>query len=400
MRDVVIAGACRTAIGTFGGGLKDFSAVQLGAIVIAEALKRAGVVGPQVVDETIMGHVLQAGLGENTARQCAVNAGIPIEAPAFTVNKVCGSGLKAVALGAQAIAAGEADVVVAGGMESMTNAPYLVTKARWGIRMGDEPLVDSMLRDGLLDPWTGVHMGITAENVADRFGIGRAEQDAFASESVRRALHAIEAGYFRDEVVPIEVTQRKGPSFVFDTDELPRTRPNPNVMRTLRPAFKQDGTVTAGNASGINDGAAAVVLLAAERAADLGVIPLARIRASASAGVDPQLMGTGPIAAVSKVLARARLTMGDVGLIESNEAFAAQALAVTRTLGFIPEITNVSGGAIALGHPIGASGCRILVTLVHGMRRLSRNVGLATLCIGGGQGIAMVVEREPSITVG
>jgi acetyl-CoA C-acetyltransferase len=323
-----------------------------------------------------------------------VNAGIPIEAPAFTVNKVCGSGLKAVALGAQAIAAGEADVVIAGGMESMTNAPYLMPKARWGLRMGDETLVDSMLRDGLLDPWTGVHMGITAENVAERFGIGRAEQDAFASESVRRALHAIEVGYFAEEVVPIEVTQRKGPSFVFATDEFPRTRPNADVMRTLRPAFKKDGTVTAGNASGINDGAAAVVLLAAERAADFGVTPLARIRASASAGVEPQLMGTGPIAAVSKVLARAGLTIGDVDLIESNEAFAAQALAVAQALGLPPEITNVSGGAIALGHPIGASGCRILVTLVHGLRRLSRNVGLATLCIGGGQGIAMLVERE------
>ena len=393
IRDVVIAGACRTAIGTFGGALKSFSAVELGTVVIAEALKRAGV-GPQAVDETIMGHVLQAGLGENPARQCAVNAGVPIEAPAFTVNKVCGSGLKAVALGAQAIAAGEADVVVAGGMESMTNAPYLVGKARWGIRMGDEALVDSMLRDGLLDPSTGVHMGITAENVAERFGITRSEQDAFASESVRRALHAIEAGHFRDEIVPIEVTQRKGPSFVSDTDELPRTRPSPEAMRTLRPAFKKDGTVTAGNASGINDGAAAVVLLAAERADDLGVTPLARIRASASAGVEPQLMGTGPIAAVSRVLDRAGLTIGDLDLIEANEAFAAQAVAVARTLGFPPEITNVSGGAIALGHPIGASGCRILVTLVHGLRRLSRNLGLATLCIGGGQGIAMVVERE------
>jgi acetyl-CoA C-acetyltransferase len=392
MRDVVIAGACRTAIGTFGGGLKDFSAVQLGTIVIADALKRAGV-RPEAVDETIMGHVLQAGLGENPARQSAVNAGVPVDVPAFTVNKVCGSGLKAVALGAQAIAAGAADVVVAGGMESMSNAPYLVGKARWGLRMGDEPLVDSMLRDGLLDPWTGVHMGITAENVAERFAIGRPEQDALASESVRRALHAIEAGHFRDEIVPIEVRQRKGPSFVFDIDELPRTRPDPAVMGTLRPAFKKDGTVTAGNASGINDGAAAVVLLAAERADDLGVTPLARVRASASAGVEPQLMGTGPIAAVSRVLARAGLAIGDLGLIEANEAFAAQALAVARTLGFPPEITNVWGGAIALGHPIGASGCRILVTLVHGLRRVSRDVGLATLCIGGGQGIAMVVER-------
>ncbi|HEX6209435.1 MAG TPA: acetyl-CoA C-acyltransferase [Methylomirabilota bacterium] len=392
MRDVVIAGACRTAIGTFGGGLRDFSAVQLGTIVIADALKRAGV-RPEAVDETIMGHVLQAGLGENPARQCAVNAGVPVDVPAFTVNKVCGSGLKAVALGAQAIAAGAADVVVAGGMESMTNAPYLVAKARWGIRMGDEALVDSMLRDGLLDPWTGVHMGITAENVAERFAIDRPEQDALASESIRRALRAIDAGVFRDEIVPIEVTQRKGPSVVFDTDELPRTRPGPDMMPTLRPAFKKNGTVTAGNASGINDGAAAMVLLAAERADDLRVNPLARVRASASAGVEPQLMGTGPIAAVSRVLAQTGLAIGDVGLIEANEAFAAQALAVARTLGFPPEITNVSGGAIALGHPIGASGCRILVTLVHGLRRLSRDVGLATLCIGGGQGIAMVVER-------
>jgi acetyl-CoA C-acetyltransferase len=393
MRDVVIAGACRTAIGTFGGALKGFSAVELGTVVVAEAMKRAGV-GPHAVDETIMGHVLQAGLGENPARQCAVNAGIPIEAPAFTVNKVCGSGLKAVSLAAQAIAAGEADVVIAGGMESMTNAPYLATKARWGLRMGDDPLVDSMLRDGLLDPWTGVHMGITAENVAERFGIGRAEQDALAAGSVRRALQAIDAGHFRDEIVPIEVTQRKGPSFVFDTDELPRTRPSPDALRTLRPAFKKDGTVTAGNASGINDGAAAVVLLAAGRAAELGVIPLARVRASASAGVEPSVMGTGPIAAVSRVLARTGLTVGDLELIEANEAFAAQALAVARTLGFPPEVTNVSGGAIALGHPIGASGCRILVTLVHGLRRCSRTLGLATLCIGGGQGIAMLVERK------
>jgi acetyl-CoA C-acetyltransferase len=394
MRDVVLAGACRTAIATFGGGLKGFSAVRLGTLVIGEALKRANV-RPEAVDEVVMGHVLQAGLGENTARQCSVNAGIPVEVPAFTVNKVCGSGLKAVALGAQAIAAGAADIVVAGGMESMTNAPYLVDKARWGARMGDEAFVDSMLRDGLLDPWTGVHMGITAENVAERFGIRRAEQDAFASESIRRALHAIEAGHFRDEIVPIEVTQRKGPSFVFDTDELPRTRPAPEAMGTLRAAFKKDGTVTAGNASGINDGAAAVVLLAAERASDLGVTPLACVRACASAGVEPDVMGTGPIAAVSKVLARSGLKVDDLGLIESNEAFAAQALAVARTLGFPPAVTNVSGGAVALGHPIGASGCRILVTLLHGMRRLSRRLGLATLCIGGGQGIAMVVERAP-----
>ena len=393
MREVVIAGACRTGIGTFGGALKGFSAVELGTLVVAESLKRAGV-RPEAVDEVIMGHVLQAGLGENPARQCGLNAGVPVEVPAFTINKVCGSGLKAVALGTQAIAAGDADVVVAGGMESMTNAPYLMGKARWGVRMGDDVLVDSMLRDGLLDPDTGEHMGITAENVAERFEISRVEQDAFASESVRRAMQAIEAGHFRDEIVPIEVTQRKAPPFVFDTDELPRTRPSPDVMRALRPAFKPGGVVTAGNASGINDGAAAVVLLAATRAEELGVTAMARVRASASAGVEPQLMGTGPIAATSRALSRAGLRVSDLELIESNEAFAAQALAVARTLGFPPAITNVSGGAIALGHPIGASGCRILVTLLHAMRRLSRRLGLATLCIGGGQGIAMIVERE------
>jgi acetyl-CoA C-acetyltransferase len=394
MRDVVIASACRTAIGTFGGGLQSFSAVALGGIVVADALKRAGV-RPDAVDEVIMGNVLQAGLGENPARQSSVNAGVPVEVPAFTVNKVCGSGLKAVALGAQAIAAGDADVVVAGGMESMSNAPYLLGEARWGIRMGDEPLVDSMLRDGLLDPWTGVHMGITAENVAERFGIGRADQDALASESIRRALAAIEAGHFREEIVPIEVAQRKAPSFILDTDEFPRTRPAVDVMPTLRPAFKKDGTVTAGNASGINDGAAAVVLVAAERASALGLVPIARVRGYAAAGVEPQIMGTGPIAAVPKALSRAGLKVQDLDLIEANEAFAAQALAVMRALRLPPEITNVSGGAIALGHPIGASGCRLVVTLVHAMRRLSQRFGLATLCIGGGQGIALVIEREP-----
>jgi acetyl-CoA C-acetyltransferase len=392
MRDVLIAAPCRTAIGTFGGALKDFSAVQLGTIVIRQTLARAAV-RPDAVDEVIMGNVLQAGLGENPARQCSVNAGIPVEVPAFTVNKVCGSGLKAVALGVQAIAAGDADVVVAGGMESMTNAPYLLAKARWGLRMGNEPLVDSMLQDGLLDPATGIHMGITAENVAERYGVSRADQDALASESVRRALAAIEGGHLQDEIVPIDVPQKKGTPFVFDTDEYPRTRPAPDVMAKMRPAFKKDGTVTAGNASGLNDGAAAVVLVAADRAERLGVTPLARVRAYASAGVEPAVMGTGPIPAVSKALARAGLKVEQLELIEANEAFAAQALAVARALRLPPEITNVSGGAIALGHPIGASGCRILVTLLHGMRRLSRRFGLATLCIGGGQGIAVVVER-------
>ena len=392
MRDVLIAAPCRTAIGTFGGALKDFSAVQLGTIVIREALKRAGL-RPELVGEVIMGNVLQAGLGQNPARQCSLKAGIPIETSAFTVNKVCGSGLKAVALGVQAIAAGDADVVVAGGTESMSNAPYVLGKARWGLRMGNEPLVDSLLQDGLLDPDTGVHMGITAENVAERFGVSRADHDTLASESVRRALAALEAGHFGDEIVPIEIAQKKAPPFVFDTDEYPRTRPAADVMGKMRPAFKKDGTVTAGNASGLNDGAAAVVLVAADRAQRLGVTPLARVRAYASAGVEPSVMGTGPIAAVTKVLVRAGMKVEQLELIESNEAFAAQALAVARTLRLSPEITNVSGGAIALGHPIGASGCRILVTLLHGMRRLSRRVGLATLCIGGGQGIAMIVEQ-------
>ncbi len=392
MRDVVIAGAARTAIGTFGGALKEFTATDLGTIVIKEALKRARV-QPQAVDEVIMGNVLQAGLGQNPARQCAVRAGIPVETPSYTVNKVCGSGLKAVALAAQAIATGESDVVVAGGMESMSNAPYFLPKARWGARMGDEALVDSMLRDGLLDAFSLVHMGITAEHIANHFEIGRDEQDAFASESVRRALAAIERGHFREEIVPLEIPQRRGNPFTFDTDEFPKTRPGPEAMTTLRPAFKKEGTVTAGNASGINDGAAAVVIMTRERAGHLGVAPLARIRISASAGVDPQLMGTGPIAAVQKALAKAKLTIDDIELIEANEAFAAQAVCVARTLKFKPEITNVSGGAIALGHPIGASGCRILVTLVHNMKRVDKHLGLATLCIGGGQGVAMVVER-------
>jgi len=392
MRDVVIAAACRTAIGTFGGALKDLSAVQLGTTVIQEALKRASV-RPDAVGEVIMGNVLQAGLGENPARQCSLHAGIPVEVPAFTVNKVCGSGLKAVALGVQAIAAGDADVVIAGGMESMTNAPYLVRKARWGLRMGNEAFVDSMLNDGLLDPDTGQHMGITAENVAEHYAVSRADQDALASESVRRALAAVEAGHFTDEIVPLEIAQKKGRPFVFDTDEYPRTRPSADVMVAMRPAFKKDGTVTAGNASGLNDGAAAVVLIGADQAERLGVTPLARVRAYASAGVEPAIMGTGPIAAVANALTRAGLKVEQLELIEANEAFAAQALAVIRALRLPPEITNVSGGAIALGHPIGASGCRILVTLVHAMRRLSRRLGLATLCIGGGQGIAMVVER-------
>jgi acetyl-CoA C-acetyltransferase len=392
MRDIVIVGAARTAIGTFGGSLKEFSATDLGVIVVGEALKRAGL-KPGSVDEVIMGNALQAGLGENPARQCAVRAGIPVEVPSYTINKLCGSGLKAVALGALAISAGESDEVVAGGMESMTNAPYLLPKARWGYRMGDEVIVDSMLKDGLLDAFSHVHMGITAENLAERFQIGREEQDAFANESIRRALVAIERGDFEEEIVPMEVPQKRGDPFIFATDELPKLKPTPEVMRTLRPAFKKDGTVTAGNSPGINDGAAAVVLMAKERAEALGRPPLGTIRAFASAGVDPQLMGTGPITAVRKVLEKAKLSIDDIELIEANEAFAVQALCVAKALKFKSERTNISGGAVALGHPIGASGCRLLVTLLHGMKRLDRHLGLATLCIGGGQGIAMIVER-------
>jgi acetyl-CoA C-acetyltransferase len=392
MRDVVIVGATRTAIGTFGGGLKDLSATDLGTIVIVEALKRAGV-KPGSVDEVIMGNVLQAGLGENPARQCAIRAGIPVEVPSYTVNKLCGSGLKTVALAALAISAGESDIAVAGGIESMTNAPYLLPKARWGFRMGDEAVVDSMLKDGLLDAFSHLHMGITAENLAERFQISREEQDAFANESIRRALLAIEQGAFEEEIVPIEIPQKRGNPFIFTKDEFPHTRPDPAAMASLRPAFKKDGTVTGGNASGISDGAAAVVLMAREDAEALDLAPLARIRAYASAGVEPQLMGTGPIAAVKKVLEQATLSIDDIELIEANEAFAAQALCVARALTFKPEITNINGGAVALGHPIGASGCRILVTLLFNMKRLDKHLGLATLCIGGGQGIAMIVER-------
>jgi acetyl-CoA C-acetyltransferase len=392
MRDVVIASACRTAIGTFGGALKGLSAVELGAIVVADALKRAGV-RADAVDEVIMGNALQAGLGENPARQCSVKAGVPIDVPAFTVNKVCGSGLKAVALGAQAIVAGDADVVVAGGMESMSNAPYLLGDARWGVRMGDTPFVDSMLRDGLLDPATGVHMGITAENVAERFGISRADQDALASESVRRALAATVAGHFREEIVPVEIAQRKAPSFVLDTDELPRTRPAPDVMPTLRPAFKKDGTVTAGNASGINDGAGAIVMMEASAAQKKGLKPIARLVAYGHAAVDPDYMGLGPIPAVKNVFAKAGLKPSDMDVIESNEAFAVQAMAVSRDLEFDPAKVNPNGGAVALGHPIGGTGAILTVKALSELQRIQKRYALVTMCIGGGQGIAAIFER-------
>jgi acetyl-CoA C-acetyltransferase len=392
MRKVVVVGAVRTAVGSFGGSLKDMAAVDLGAIVIKEALRRAGVDGARV-DEVIMGNVLQAGLGQNPARQAAVRAGLPVDVPALTINKVCGSGLKAVNLGASAIMLGDADVVVAGGMENMSQAPYLAKNARWGLRMGDGSLVDSMITDGLFCAFEDIHMGITAENIAADFCIPREEQDALAAESQRRAVAAIEAGRFKDEIIPVEIPQRKGDPVIFDTDEFPRKSSTAEVLGKLRPAFKKDGTVTAGNASGINDGAGAVVLMAEEKAKELGLTPMAFVSAYASAGVEPRIMGTGPIKATEKALAKAGLSLSDLELIEANEAFASQALSVAKTLKFNMDIVNVNGGAIAIGHPIGASGVRIFVTLLFEMEKRDAKAGLATLCIGGGQGVATVVQR-------
>lgn len=392
MEKVVIVSAARTPIGTFGGSLRDIPAVELGALVIKEVLKRAGVEG-EMVDEVIMGNVLQAGLGQNPARQAAVKAGLPITVPSFTVNKVCASGLKSINLGAQAIMTGDARVVVAGGMENMSRSPYLAEIARWGGRMGHASLVDSMIIDGLWCAFTDVHMGITAENIAEEFNISREEQDKFALVSQTRAIRAIDEGLFKEEIVPVTIPQKKGNPLIFDTDEHPRRGTTLEALSKLRPAFKKEGTVTAGNASGINDGAAAVLLMSETRARELGLKPLAAIRSFASAAVEPRIMGTGPIPATRKALERAGLKVEDLDVIEANEAFAAQALAVAKELGFDPEKTNLNGGAIALGHPIGASGARIFVTLLYLMQKRNAGLGLATLCIGGGQGCATVVER-------
>lgn len=389
--EAVIVAAVRTAIGSFNGSLKNISAPDLGAAVIKDALKQAGV-QPDQVDEIIMGNVLQAGLGQNPARQAAIKAGIPESASSMTINKVCGSGLKAVHLAAQAIIAGDAEVVVAGGMENMSQAPYLLKNARDGFKMGDQKLVDSMISDGLWCAFNNYHMGVTAENLCSRYDIGRGEQDEFAASSQEKAAKAIEEGKFKDEIVPIEIPQRKGDPVVFDTDEYPKKGTTAEKLGGLRPAFKKDGSVTAGNASGINDGAAALVVMSKAKAEELGLKPLVVIRANASAGVDPSVMGIGPVDAVKKALNKAGMTMEDMELIEANEAFAAQSLAVDRELNFNKEILNVNGGAIALGHPIGASGARILVTLIHEMQRRQAKKGLATLCIGGGQGVATVVE--------
>lgn len=391
MREVVIASAVRTAIGKFGGILTPLSAPQMGAVVIKEALDRAAL-KPEQVDEVIMGNVLQAGLGQNPARQAAIFAGLPVEVPAFTVNKVCGSGLKCVELAAQSILAGDNDIVVAGGMESMSNAPFTVPgKARWGLKMGDQKMVDVMIRDGLWDAFNDYHMGITSENVAEKFGVTREDQDEVACRSQQRAIEAIKSGAFKEEIVPVTIKTKKGEK-VFDTDEFPKEGTTMEVLAKLRPAFKKGGTVTAGNASGLNDGAAALVIMSADKAKELGIKPMAKIVSYASAGVDPAIMGIGPIPASRKALAKAGLEVKDMDLVEANEAFAAQTVEVGRELQLDWAKTNVNGGAIALGHPIGASGARILVTLLYALKHRDKKRGLATLCIGGGMGTATVVE--------
>ncbi len=389
--EVVLTGAVRTAIGTFNGAFADTPATQLGATVIKEALSRAGV-QPDQVDEVIMGNVLSAGLGMNPARQAAIAAGIPDSVPATSVNKVCGSGLKTVALATQAILLGDADIVVAGGMENMTASPYLLPKGRSGYRMGHGEVWDHMIKDGLWCALGDCHMGVTAENVAGDYEISRADQDEFAYQSQQKTARAWESGAFKDEIVPVEVKGRKGAVLV-EKDEHFRAETTTEVLGGLRPAFAKDGSVTAGNASGINDGAAAIVVMSRKKAEELGVKPMGSVRSYASAGVPPRVMGVGPVPASQKALAKIGLGIGDIDLIEANEAFAAQSLAVGRELGWDWERVNVNGGAIALGHPIGASGTRILVTLLHEMKRREAKRGLATLCIGGGQGIAMVVEN-------
>ena len=392
MTEVVIVAAVRTPIGSFGGSLKDISTVDLGSLVIKNAIERAGL-EPEQVDEVIMGNVLGAGLGQNVARQMSVHAGVPVTVPAFTINKVCGSGLKAVQLTVQAVLCGDAEVVVAGGAENMSQAPYILPNQRWGSRMGNATVVDTMLRDGLTDGFEDYHMGITAENVAEQYGITREDQDSFALQSQKRAVAAVEAGRFKEEIVPVEIPQRRGEPLVFDTDEFPRKDVSLEGLSKLRLAFQKDGSVTAGNSSGINDGAAAVVVMSAEKAKELGVPVLATIKSYASAGLDPKVMGCGPIYASRKALEKAGLTVADLDLVESNEAFAAQACAVAKELNLDLEKVNVNGGAISLGHPIGASGCRILVTLLHEMQKRDAKRGLATLCIGGGMGTALIVER-------
>jgi len=391
MREVVIVSAVRTAVGSFNGTLAGMTAADLGAIAAAEAIKRAGIDG-SLVDEVLCGNVISAGLGQNIGRQVAIKAGLPQEVSAMSLNKVCGSGLRAISLAAQLIKAGDAEVVLAGGTESMSQAPYVLPKARFGYRMGNATMIDSMVNDGLTDAFSGVHMGITAENVAAKFGISREEQDKFAVQSQNRAEAAIKAGKFKDEIVPVMIAQKKGDPIAFDTDEFPRAGATYDSLAKLKPAFKKDGSVTAANASGINDGAAFLVVMSADKAKELGLKPLAKIVSYASAGLDPQIMGYGPVPSSKKALAKLGISAKDLDLVEANEAFAAQALAVCKDLELDPEKTNVNGGAIAIGHPVGASGARIAVTLIHELRRRKGKLGLATLCIGGGLGTSLVIE--------
>ncbi|XXF10454.1 acetyl-CoA C-acetyltransferase [Pseudomonas sp. D2-3] len=393
MQEVVIVAATRTAIGSFQGALADVPATDLGAAVIRRLLEQTGLDGAQV-DEVILGHVLTAGVGQNSARQAAIKAGLPHAVPALTLNKVCGSGLKALHLGAQAIRCGDAEVIIAGGMENMSLAPYVLPKARTGLRMGHGQLVDTMISDGLWDAFNDYHMGITAENLVDKYAISREDQDAFAAASQQKATAAIEAGRFADEITPILIAQRKGEPVAFATDEQPRAGTTADTLGKLKPAFRKDGSVTAGNASSLNDGAAAVLLMSAGKAQALGLPVLARIKAYANAGVDPAIMGIGPVSATRRSLEKAGWTLDELDLIEANEAFAAQALSVGKELGWDASKVNVNGGAIALGHPIGASGCRVLVTLLHEMLKRDAKKGLATLCIGGGQGVALLLERS------
>ena len=391
-KKVVIASAARTPVGAYGGAFKTVTARELGAVAAKAAIERAGI-KPEDIDESILGCVLQAGNGQNIAGQIALDAGIPIEKPAMTLNIVCGSGLRSVSLAAQMIIAGDCDVVLAGGTESMSTAPYLLTDERWGARMGDKKVVDEMIKDGLWDAFNDYHMGVTAENIAEKFGLTREEQDALAADSQQKAAKARAEGRFKDEIVPVEVKGRKGKVTVVDTDEYIKEGVTTESISGLRPAFIKDGTVTAANASGINDGAACLVVMSEEKAKELGVTPLATIVSYATEGVDPKIMGTGPIPTVRKALEKANLTLEDIDLIEANEAFAAQALSVIKELGLNTDIVNVNGGAIAIGHPVGASGARILTTLLYEMQKRDSKKGIATLCIGGGMGTAVIVER-------
>lgn len=392
MTEAVIVSALRTPVGSFGGAFKDVSAVDLGAAVVKKAIDSIGL-DPATIDEMIFGNVLSAGLGQNVARQVAIKAGIPKHVPSFAINKVCGSGLKTVALAAQSILSGDNEIVIAGGTESMSQAPYVLPDARWGKRMGNGQMIDTMLKDGLTDAFTDIHMGITAENIVEKYQFTREQQDELAVRSQNNAEKAVTSGRFKEEIVPIEVPQRRGGPKVIDTDEHPRFGTTNEAMAKLKPAFKKDGSVTAGNASGLNDGAAVLIVMSREKADELGLKPLAAIKSYASAGVDPKIMGCGPIPATQKALKKAGLTVEDLDLIEANEAFAAQALSVITDLKFNTDIVNVNGGAIALGHPVGASGARILVTLLHEMEKRDSKRGLATLCIGGGQGMSLIVER-------